>query len=130
MSARLRILTVSLALTAPVEVIAADGPPDGSTPEQLAAIANDQPYRKQNLGLAGLPRNRAAPRSLFNGCDLTGWDSWLGYIVPATTYGTPSNAPIGLNNDTHGIFKVVEEDGAPAIYSSGKLFGGLITKQS
>jgi hypothetical protein len=124
-----RILATSLVLLAPGSANAAEGPPDGSTPEQKAAIAKDPPWRKQDLVLTGLPRNRAAPRKLFNGRDLTGWDSWLGYTVPATTYGTPSSAPIGLNHDTYGVFKVVEQDGAPAIYSSGKLFGGLITKQ-
>lgn len=127
MSAIYRILAASFAVLVSSSVQAAEGPPDGSTPEQKAAIAKDPRYRKQDLVLTDLPRNRVAPRKLFNGRDLTGWDSWLGYADPSTTYGKPTSGPIGLNHDTFGIFKVVEKDGAPAIYSSGKLFGGLIT---
>lgn len=123
-------LACSLALLTPASAMAADGPPDGSTPEQKAVIAKDPAYRRQDLVLTNLPHRKAAPRKLFNGRDLTGWDSWLGVTVPSTTYGTPSSAPIGLNRDTYGVFKVVEQDGAPAIYSSGKLFGGLITKEA
>lgn len=134
MSANARFLAVNLAaslvLLAPASAIAADGPPDGSTPEQKAAIAKDPVYRQQDLVLTNLPRSKAGPTKLFNGRDLTGWDTWLGVTDPATTYGTPSSAPIGLNHDTYGIFKVVEQDGGPAIYSSGKLFGGLLTKQT
>lgn len=123
-------LLSSLLLTAALSPAHAQGgPPDGSTPEEKAAIADDPAYRAMHLTLTNLPRAKAKPVALFNGRDLTGWDSWLGYTVPATTYGTPSSEPIGLNHDAYGIFKVVKEDGAPAIYSSGKLFGGLITKQ-
>lgn len=114
----------------PVPLQAAEGPPDGSTPEQKAAIAGDPAYRPQKLELVQRPGSRHRPTALFNGRNLDGWDSWLGYTVPASTYGTPSSEPIGLNHDTTGVFRVVQQDGAPAIYSSGKIFGGLITRRS
>ena len=57
-------LACSLALLAPASAIAADGPPDGSTPEQKAVIAKDPAYRRQDLVLTNLPRNKAAPRKL------------------------------------------------------------------
>jgi hypothetical protein len=53
--------------------------------------------------------------TLFNGKDLTGWDTYL----PET----------GLNNDPDKVFSVVEVDGAPAIRISGQHFGGVSTKQ-
>ena len=53
------------------------------------------------------------PESLFNGKDLTGWDTFL----PKT----------GLNNDPDKVFSVVTIDGAPAIKISGQHFGGIST---
>lgn len=124
------IILATLLAISPVALQAAEGPPDGSTPEQKAAIAGDPAYRAQRLELTDLPKSRHRPTPLFNGRDLTGWDSWLGYSVPLSTYGTPSGEPIGLNNDKTGVFRVTPQDGAPAIYSSGKIFGGLITRRS
>jgi Domain of Unknown Function (DUF1080) len=114
----------------PAAVGAQAGPPDGSTPEQQAVIANDPPYQPQRLALADLPRTRRAPERLFNRRDLAGWDSWLGYADPRDTYGQPTAGPIGLNNDTIGVFRIVREDGRPALFSSGKIWGGLITQRS
>ena len=106
------------------------GPPDGSSAEEQAVIANDPPFHAQNLTLAGLPQKRQAAVRLFNNRNLAGWDSWLGYADPRDTYGQPTAGPIGLNHDTTGVFRVVTEDGRPAIYASGKIWGGLITKRS
>jgi hypothetical protein len=50
---------------------------------------------------------------LFNGKDLTGWDTFL----PQT----------GLNNDPDKVFSVVRIDGEPAIKISGQHFGGIST---
>lgn len=112
------------------DVRAQAGPPDGSTPEQQAVIANDPPFRPQSLQLADLPQPVSAPVQLFNGRNLDGWDVWLGYADPRDTYGKPAVGPIGLNNDKTGVFRVVTEDGRPAIYSSGKTWGGLISRKS
>ncbi|MEI9919867.1 MAG: DUF1080 domain-containing protein [Bacteroidota bacterium] len=51
--------------------------------------------------------------NLFNGKDLTGWDTYL----PKT----------GLNNDPDKVFSVVTIDGTPAIKISGQHFGGIAT---
>src|SRR6185369_8791523 len=67
----------------------------------------------------------AAPdawRPLFNGRDLSGWDSYVG----SPGKGTP---PRGLNNDPDRVFSVAEVDGAPAIRVSGQTIGGLITRE-
>jgi hypothetical protein len=55
---------------------------------------------------------------LFNGVDLTGFDSYLG--IP---YSGASKPPYGLNNDPEGVFTV--QDGE--LHISGKVFGGLIS---
>jgi hypothetical protein len=51
--------------------------------------------------------------NLFNGKDLTGWDTYL--------------KRTGLNNDPDKVFSVAEVDGKPAIKISGEYFGGIST---
>ncbi len=65
----------------------------------------------------------AAPawQSLFNGKDLSGWQTFL---RPSTAAGDQS--PIGLNQDPHGVFSV--EKGLLRI--SGQDWGGIFTEQS
>lgn len=53
------------------------------------------------------------PEGLFNGKDLSGWDTF----IPET----------GLNNDPDKVFSVVTIDGEPAIRISGQHFGGIST---
>ncbi|HWA26435.1 MAG TPA: DUF1080 domain-containing protein [Lacunisphaera sp.] len=64
------------------------------------------------------------PKPLFNGRDLTGWESYLGprYDVEKKDFAGPH---IGLNTDPDKVFSVVEVDGAPAIRISGQVFGTL-----
>ena len=64
---------------------------------------------------------------LFNGTDLTGWESYLGprYDIEKKEF---VGEPVGLNNDPDGVFSVVEIDGAPAIRISGEVFGAINTK--
>jgi len=59
-------------------------------------------------------------RSLFNGKDLSGWDTFLSYQPESG-----SKEIIGLNQDPQGVFGVV--DGAVRI--SGQTWGGLTSKQ-
>ncbi len=74
---------------------------------------------------------------LFNGTDLSGWDTYLGIPDPSqevpllnrNSSGIYTEA-FGLNNDPMNIFSVVEEDGVPAIRISGYIWGGLITKEA
>ena len=69
---------------------------------------------------------RAQPGSsawmrLFNGQDLSGWET---YLRPSEA--AADQRPIGLNKDPHGVFKV--ENGMLRI--SGQDWGGIFTKQS
>jgi len=56
--------------------------------------------------------------SLFNGKDLTGWETSLG--VPSG-----EKEPIGRNRDPKRVFQVVQMDGESAIRISGEILGGL-----
>ncbi|MEO5997490.1 MAG: DUF1080 domain-containing protein [Chitinophagaceae bacterium] len=67
-------------------------------------------------------------KSLFNGKDLTGWDTYLrapnlsGYGVDSTL---PYMAPIGLNNDPLNVFTV--ENGAVRV--TGQIWGAITSKE-
>jgi hypothetical protein len=67
--------------------------------------------------------------SLFNGSDLSGWDTYLGPTFDTVQNKFDSISTPGLNNDTKKVFSVVQEDGAPAIRISGEGFGGISTLQ-
>src|SRR5262245_46377452 len=74
-------------------------------------------------GTAGWSAPPAA-QELFNGRDLSGWESYLGprYDVAKKDF---AGAPVGLGQDPEGVFSVVTVDGAPAIRISGQVFGTL-----
>lgn len=61
-------------------------------------------------------------QDLFNGQDLTGWDTWVG---PTEEGGTP----IGLNKDPLNLFSVVDLDGEKVIRISGEINASLATKE-
>ena len=63
---------------------------------------------------------------LFNGKDLSGWDTYIGRVLDSTT-DKRSGEPLGLNNDPDRVFSVASEDGKPAIRISGQHFGGIST---
>lgn len=65
-------------------------------------------------------------QSLFNGTDLSGWDTYLGPAYDTITQKKSEN-PVGLNNDPAKVFTVVKVDGENAIRISGENFGGIST---
>ncbi|ULC60849.1 DUF1080 domain-containing protein [Flaviramulus sp. BrNp1-15] len=70
--------------------------------------------------------------TLFNGEDLTGWDTYLGmpYKEGQDIWNQkklPDYQPFGLNNDPLNVFSVVEVDGKPALRLSGEVYGGIST---
>ena len=72
---------------------------------------------------------------LFNGRDLSGWDTFLGKPHATTEMPGVARQPdgtytevVGLNRDPRGVFSVVDVDGAPAIRISGETYGALITR--
>jgi len=74
----------------------------------------------------------AAWRPLFNGKDFAGWETFLGpprAELPGLNLRKDSKGKyieaIGVNKDPTGVYRVVQEDGAPAIRISGEIFGAL-----
>lgn len=61
-------------------------------------------------------------QSLFNGEDLTGWDTWVGPIEE-------DGEPIGLNKDPLNLFSVVDLDGEKVIRISGEVNASLATQE-
>jgi hypothetical protein len=88
--------------------------------------------------LASPPSPGAADdgKSLFNGKDLSGWDTWLGrphksvtgLDLKKTDKGDYTE-PVGLNKDPKKVYTVVEVDGKPAIRISGEIFGAITTTE-
>src|ERR1700744_1197567 len=66
--------------------------------------------------------------SLFNGKDLSGWDTYLGPPTDSTGQRI-SEQPIGLNNDPRHIFTVVTDGGEKVIRISGEGTGAAITQK-
>src|SRR5437899_8411951 len=76
------------------------------------------------VGFVAVPR-AAAPdvsppaskwKRLFNGKDLSGWDTWLGPRGDGNRDpAVDKETPIGLNTDPLGVSTIVTKDGAPAI---------------
>ena len=66
---------------------------------------------------------------LFNGEDLTGWDTYLGQEWTQVNDSTfrPAGAPVGLNKDPKGIFSVAKVDQQSTIRISGEQWGGIST---
>jgi len=95
--------------------------------ERAAVIADDPVFKPQDLALGDLPKATGRKVVLFNGRDLKAWEGWLGYADPAKTYRNPPEAPLGPAG-AEEIFKVVTEDGQPALYISGKTWGALVHK--
>jgi len=94
----------------------------------LATPALAAPPPGKPLKLADVPKPAGPVTSLFNGRDLKDWDAWLGYADPALTYTRPAVAPLGATARSAEIFKVVVEDGRPALYVNGKTWGSLVRK--
>jgi hypothetical protein len=87
------------------------------------------------LFLAGCKKEKE-PSFLFNGTDLTGWDTYLG--IPQSVLDVPYldkdstgkyTEAFGLNYDPMQVFSVTTEDGANVIRISGYIWGALITKE-
>ena len=66
--------------------------------------------------------------SLFNGKDLSGWDSYLG--IPLDSAGKKlADKPIGPNYDPQHVFSVAKQDNVSVIRISGVVIGGISSKE-
>jgi hypothetical protein len=73
---------------------------------------------------------------LFNGKDLSGWDTWLGKphkSVEGLDLKKDAKGEyvgsVGLNKDPEHVYTVVDLEGKPAIRISGEVFGALTSKE-
>lgn len=67
-------------------------------------------------------------KQLFNGKDLTGWDTYIGPDLDDS--GKPiTGTPIGLNNDPRHVFTIVKDNGENIIRISGENWGAISTKE-
>jgi len=74
----------------------------------------------------GCANNSEKWHSLYNGRDLTGWDTYLGPAYD-TVLKKRNQEPVGLNIDPAGVFTVVDLEGEKVIRISGENFGGIST---
>jgi len=65
---------------------------------------------------------------LFNGKDLTGWDTYIGPDLDDSGKPVTGN-PIGLNSDPRHVFSIVNEGGENIIRISGENWGAISTKK-
>lgn len=61
-------------------------------------------------------------QSLFNGEDLTGWETWVGPLEK-------DGEPVGLNKDPLNLFSVVDIEGEKVIRISGEVNASLATQE-
>ncbi len=89
------------------------------------------------LSSMSLTAEEPAWKPLWNGKDLTGWDTYL--AKPHASVKLPQEerdekgehtGPVGLNNDPLNVFTIVENEGKPAIRASGEIYGTITTKES
>ncbi|HEY4325263.1 MAG TPA: DUF1080 domain-containing protein [Mucilaginibacter sp.] len=67
-------------------------------------------------------------KELFNGKDLTGWDTYIGPDLDEA--GKPINGnPIGINNDPRHVFTIVKENNENIIRISGESWGAISSKK-
>ena len=67
-------------------------------------------------------------KQLFNGKDLTGWDTYIGPDLDDK--GKPvTGKPLGLNNDPRHVFTIVKENGENIIHISGENWGAISTTE-
>jgi hypothetical protein len=67
-------------------------------------------------------------RQLFNGKDLTGWNTYIGPDLDDT--GKPiTDKPLGLNNDPRHVFTIVKDGDENVIRISGENWGAISTKE-
>jgi len=69
-------------------------------------------------------------RDLFNGADLTGWDTYIAAPYTDNPVEKAKLKPYGLNNDPKHVFTVVTLDSEKVVRISGEIFAGINTTQS
>lgn len=104
--------------------------PETASLDRARVVSAGRAATLQQLRLVDVPTPTGPAHSLFNGRNLSDWDSWLGYPDPAVTYrDDPGVVPLGTSRDRTGDFAVRMIDGAPAIWIKGETWGSLVHRE-
>ena len=104
-----------------IPAIAGGFPP----PQQLDGLPD---AREQILALSDLPKPTGPRVALFNGKNLDLFSPWLGYANGTMFPADENDKPLGITG-IGDVFKIVEADGWPALYISGRIWGSLNTRR-
>ncbi len=127
MATKVIMAALALACGACVPVPEPASAPETASLDRARVVSAGRLATLQQLRLVDVPAPTGPARSLFNGRDLSDWDSWLGYPDPAVTYrDDPGVTPLGTSRDRTGDFAVRMIDGAPAIWIKGETWGSLV----
>lgn len=130
MGPNVTIVALALACGACAQTPESARAPDATSHGRARAVSAGLLATPQQLRLVDVPLPTGPARSLFNGRDLSDWDSWLGYPDPAVTYrDDPGISPLGTSRDRAGDFAVRMIDGAPAIWIKGETWGSLVHRE-
>lgn len=128
-----QLVAMTLALTA-MTTAWSQAPPSVKVPAiaggfpDFQVIPDVPAFHEQELALVGIPKATGPRLQLFNGVDLSGFTPWLGYSN-GTMFPTDNNdKPLG-ETGIGDVFKVVQEEGKPAIYIFGRIWGSINTKR-
>ncbi|MBC7534847.1 MAG: DUF1080 domain-containing protein [Ferruginibacter sp.] len=80
------------------------------------------------INLDTAAQKKSGWQTLFNGKNLSGWDTYLG--PPLDDAGKKlSEIPVGLNKDPKNVFTIIDQEGEKVIRISGQDWGGIATKK-
>ncbi|MFM6932217.1 MAG: DUF1080 domain-containing protein [Novosphingobium sp.] len=107
-------------------VTVSPAPPVNLPPIQV--VPGTPRFEPQRLALTDIPRASGKTTSLFNGQDLTAFTPWLGKAGGGMIFPGSSEQPVGRTG-FGDVFRVVQIDGGPAIYVSGRTWGAINTRR-
>jgi hypothetical protein len=96
-----------------------DGPPPAVALPPIQIVPDTPRFEAQTLALADFPRPSGKAARLFNGRDLSGFTPWLGKAGGGMLFPGSPEKPMG-SAGIGEVFRVVQVDGGPAIYVSGR----------
>lgn len=131
------MVAVAMALAACAVVRAGDAA-QAQQPPRLPTVLGGFPswqviggvpeFKPQKLRLVRIPKPVGPRVALFDGKDLKEFTPWLGY-ANGTMFPTDDNdRPLG-ETGMGDQFRIVEEEGQPAIYIAGKIWGSINTRR-
>jgi Domain of Unknown Function (DUF1080) len=129
---RMKLATALTGLVLASAVVAQttpSNPPPAIDLPPIQIVADTPRFEVQKLALADIPRASGRAELLFNGHDLSAFTPWLGKPGGGMIFPGSPEKPMGKTGIGE-VFRVVQVDGAPAIYVSGRTWGALNTRRT